>query len=583
MMFQFTFHDREEALCAIVPNVDDRTIVLENFRVVSVDDGTLSIPDPVPTLSTLRLEKGTPVTIVSKQSHGTAVMLGAHNTLLQMEGTDGKCELVANTDLTYRMGTTIDKTLPPYRVVDGYLVPVEDPTCETEDVVEAEVVEEVVKDGVTMDSISTPLTDASYGAWKGKYLSDVVSFAPDELLRTPNVRTLHSNFIVDGDFIYENEQGYRRLNRVVDTTNVFSNLASTLDIRQVKAGIVIPLLAHGGTRTTVTAGIGTHFLIHSAVHFTCTVLTVQDMDDWSRETLEDMRKKYMPCTTVTKVCDATGEEGEEEEGGVEVVDVEEQGGVEVVDLDEEDRREDVVDHPPPCLHNMYVVVRVKPPVRGGRRPFQACTHPGCSKGLHHSGICDVIIGETRKRSATDHYTPATCSDVVSIDDSDDDDSDDDSDDDPPHSRWNIQCPAAKRRKPIDTMVGIHEHHFPEGFRVAVKERVDALARGTVDSNGQRSFPCVTLQSNGGYYSQTVMGRCGRNRYLGVFRRSTVGAFAVVMARLFPGTFDSMSPTATMRHWMEMMVNDEDVSDEWTARVRRAGCRSTERIRIDEDE
>ena len=708
MMFQFTFHDRTEVWCAIMPNVDDRTIVLENFRVVSVDDGTLSIPDPPPTLSTLRLEKGTPVTIVSKQSHGTVVMLGAHNTLLQMEGVEGTCELAANTDLTYRMGTTIDKTLPPYRVVDGYLVPVEETeVAETEvaetEVAETEVVETEVAETVpVVTDISLPVTRVSYAAWKGKYLSDLVSFAPEELLRTPNVKGCFMNVIVDDDVVYVGDGRQYPLSRVVDTTNVFSNLTAPLKLRLVNVGVEIPLVAHDGTRTTVTAGVGTHFIIANEQRVT--VLAIRDMDDWSRETLGDMLKKYAVRMTKTinnvsipityqsyaawkdmhlkqlvyyqdhsdfllhpqheskfyntmdfmfhdnfifygcvdedsiarvvdtnnvfsnlddppqirqlfsgisipyfgpngKLCTVTTGQGTHFVVGnysptvLEVCDMnnwahaymrdkiseylnDHEDDVEEDLASGEERIPEVIDRPPPRLHNVYDAVRVKPPT-GGKRPFQGCTHPGCSKGLHHSGICDVMTWETRKRTATEHYTPAARTNVVSIDDSDDSD---DSDDDLPLSKWVLPArPVIKKRRHTNKTIRIHEDHFPTGFRSAVKDKVDALTRGTTDANGQKSYTGVTLQSNGGYYTQTKIrnGHAGRNRYLGVFQRSTVGAFAIVMARLFPDKFDTDSPTVTMRHWMEMMVSDEDVADEWIARVKGGGGRTTKRIRIEE--
>lgn len=118
-MYRFQFHGSEEVWGAIMPEIDG-TVVLENFRRVSVDLGTLFPEETLRLSPHPRLQIGTPVT-ARGDLHGVVHKIGPLMTVVQMA--DGSVKVIDNTDLTYRMGTTIDKPLPPHREVDGYLVP----------------------------------------------------------------------------------------------------------------------------------------------------------------------------------------------------------------------------------------------------------------------------------------------------------------------------------------------------------------------------------------------------------------------------------------------------------------------------
>ena len=109
----------------------------------------------------------------------------------------------------------------------------------------------------------------------------------------------------------------------------------------------------------------------------------------------------------------------------------------------------------------------------------------------------------------------------------------------------------------------HELHFPKAFRDALQREVDAYDRGTYDANGQRSYKHMTLQPHGGYYVQATVE--GQNRYIGIFKRSVVGIYAIVMTRMNPTSF---SDSGRVRRWVEMMINDDAVAAEWTLRWKR---------------
>lgn len=100
-------------------------IVLENFRVVDFDAGGTR-PRTAACAGSLRLDVGTPVHLPEKNVDG--IVNGIVNEIGE------RCVWVRSADqsvhtslvdaVTYRMGCTIDATpWPPWRVVDGYVVP----------------------------------------------------------------------------------------------------------------------------------------------------------------------------------------------------------------------------------------------------------------------------------------------------------------------------------------------------------------------------------------------------------------------------------------------------------------------------
>ena len=55
----------------------------------------------------------------------------------------------------------------------------------------------------------------------------------------------------------------------------------------------------------------------------------------------------------------------------------------------------------------------------------------------------------------------------------------------------------------------------------------------------------------------------QNRYIGQFERSLVAVYAIIATRRNP---TRLCNTDAVRRWIEMMINDDDVAEEWTARV-----------------
>ena len=171
---------------------------------------------------------------------------------------------------------------------------------------------------------------------------------------------------------------------------------------------------------------------------------------------------------------------------------------------------------------------------------------GCSKPYMHTGICDVIACGARKRTHTDHYvTP----DDVARDDVEDDDDDDDYAPERTSSRP-VARSAPKR------MAMVHENSFPESFRAAMQRDVDKYDRGYYNSDGQRAYKHMTLQPHGGYYVQVTVQ--GQNRYIGVFDRTIVAVYAIIITRQYPNRF---CDSGTVRQFIETMasVGDESTS------------------------
>ena len=111
----------EGAWNAVVRDLDG-TIVLENFRVRSITDGTLYRRETSCRTDPVRVETHTPVTIKDTGEHGVVVVASATKSLVERER-DGVVVYVSNDALMYRMGRSIDDPLPPCHVVNAYLVP----------------------------------------------------------------------------------------------------------------------------------------------------------------------------------------------------------------------------------------------------------------------------------------------------------------------------------------------------------------------------------------------------------------------------------------------------------------------------
>ena len=118
-MFTFTFPDGDTWNATVYPSLNGN-VVLENFRVVSINDGTLRM-SPGSFVPTNRVSVGTPV-FTKDKVHGIVRMTNETHSLISME--DGTCDMHENASLSYSMMTTIDKELPPHTERDGYLIPV---------------------------------------------------------------------------------------------------------------------------------------------------------------------------------------------------------------------------------------------------------------------------------------------------------------------------------------------------------------------------------------------------------------------------------------------------------------------------
>jgi len=140
--------------------------------------------------------------------------------------------------------------------------------------------------------------------------------------------------------------------------------------------------------------------------------------------------------------------------------------------------------------------------------------------------------------------------------------------------------TAKRSAPRG-MVMVHENQFPEVFRSAIQREVNNYDLEVnnfslnVNGDGQRMYRHARPQPNGGYYVQGTVE--GTNRYIGLFQRSLVGVYALIAARLYP---NFLCDSGAVQHWVEMMINDEGVADEWVIRVQ-APPAKRQRTGIDE--
>jgi len=264
MLCTFTFPNGD-VWNAMVPKVDGGIAVLENFRVVSLSDGTVR-RTVGPFTPRNPLEVGTPVTLVESKTHGAVVMTDVVSSLVET-GTDGVCVSVPNTSLVYRMGTTIDQDLPPHHTVNDYLVPMEEEVATQEPVEDTEEnnTDDVVKGEQTMGvmDVSIPISDRSYSTWKDKHLQQFTVFSHDDFLGVGLGEAVHYNtmdIMIDDTTILYGDMDDTHRTRIVDTNNVFSNLHWNL--REMKPGITIPYAIHcRETQSTTVSGVGTHYVV----------------------------------------------------------------------------------------------------------------------------------------------------------------------------------------------------------------------------------------------------------------------------------------------------------------------------------
>lgn len=294
MLCTFTFPNGD-VWNAMVPGFDG-TVVLENFRVVSLSDGTMRLLVG-PFTPRNPLEVGTPVTLVESKTHGTVVKTdGVKSYVKTGTDTDPVVDLVPNASLVYRMGTTIDKDLPPHHTVNGYLVPMEEEVA-TQEMIDITVDTEGEEENNTDDAmkgeqpmgvmdVSIPISDRSHATWKNMHLQQFTVYSHDDFLGVGTGEAAHYNtmdIMIDDTTILYGDMDDTHRTRIVDTNNVFSNLHWNL--REMKPGITIPYAIDcRGTQSTTVTGMGTHYVVDGDWP---TILEKRDINDRCRQIMHD--------------------------------------------------------------------------------------------------------------------------------------------------------------------------------------------------------------------------------------------------------------------------------------------------------
>jgi hypothetical protein len=294
MLCTFTFPNGD-VWNAVVPGFDG-TVVLENFRVVSLSDGTMRLLVG-PFTPRNPLEVGTPVTLVESKTHGTVVKTDGVKSLVKTgTDTDPVVDLVPNASLVYRMGTTIDKDLPPHHTVNGYLVPMEEEVA-TQEMIDITVDTEGEEENNTDDAmkgeqpmgvmdVSIPISDRSHATWKNMHLQQFTVYSHDDFLGVDTGEAAHYNtmdIMIDDTTILYGDMDDTHRTRIVDTNNVFSNLHWNL--REMKPGITIPYAIDcRGTQSTTVTGMGTHYVVDGDWP---TILEKRDINDRCRQIMHD--------------------------------------------------------------------------------------------------------------------------------------------------------------------------------------------------------------------------------------------------------------------------------------------------------
>jgi hypothetical protein len=285
MLYTFTFPNGD-AWNAIDYGFD--TVVLENFRVVALTDGRLHRLKG-PFIPRIRLHVDTPVTLVG----------GVHGIVNKTNGTiswvetepDGDIVPVPNASLVYRMGTTIDKDLPPHHTVNGYLVPMEEEVATQEPVEDTEenTTVDVMKGKQSifdlystykakLEDVSIPISDRSHATWKDKHLKE---FAEYEFEMFPfdgcgeeghlgNIDIM----IDDTTFLWSGRSESFR-HTIVDTNNVFPGMDH---LREMKPGITFGCRK---PKKTTVSGVSTHYVLD--VDHWPIIFEKCDIDDRSRQ------------------------------------------------------------------------------------------------------------------------------------------------------------------------------------------------------------------------------------------------------------------------------------------------------------